>query len=52
MSKLDELKQEINHLRHRLGNYIEENEDDDKIFSLNIEIDKLVVEYHRLSNEN
>lgn len=48
MTKLEELRVEINRLRNRLGRYLEQNEDHDKIFKLNIEIDELIVEYHRL----
>lgn len=48
MNKLDELKTEIHKLRNKLGRYLEEDEDYDKIFNLNIKIDELIVEYHRL----
>ncbi|AKL93760.1 hypothetical protein CACET_c02440 [Clostridium aceticum] len=49
MSRVDELKLEIERLRNKLGRYLEQNEDYDKIFSLNITIDELIVEYHRLT---
>ncbi|SES83994.1 hypothetical protein SAMN05660297_00679 [Natronincola peptidivorans] len=48
MTRLEELKVEINSLRNKLGNYLDSNEDYEKIFSLNIKIDQLIVEYHRL----
>lgn len=51
MTKLEDLKLEINRLRKRLGNYLEENEDRNKIFELNTRIDDLIVEYYRLTNE-
>jgi len=48
MKKLDELSAEINMLRNKLGRYLDSGEDYDKIFALNIKIDELIVEYHRL----
>ncbi|MCC5909579.1 MAG: hypothetical protein JJT76_03980 [Clostridiaceae bacterium] len=52
MNRVEELKIEIEILRSRLGKYLINNEDFDKMFSLNIMLDKLIVEYHRLTMSN
>lgn len=52
MAKPEKLKLEINELRHRLSDYLENDVGHDKIFQLNIEIDQLIVKYYRLKMEN
>ncbi|SDJ90520.1 hypothetical protein [Natronincola ferrireducens] len=52
MGKLEELSIEIANQKNKLRRYLEENEDYDKIFALNIEIDELIVQYHRLMLED
>ncbi|NLM04506.1 MAG: aspartyl-phosphate phosphatase Spo0E family protein [Clostridiales bacterium] len=51
MDKLEKLQKEINSLRNILGRYLDNDEDFEKIFALNTQLDELIIEYHKLDKE-
>ena len=51
VDKLEKLQKEINSLRNILGRYLDNDEDFEKIFALNTQLDELIIEYHKLDKE-
>lgn len=49
MTNVKDLQSKINYLRNILNNYLDQEEEFDKVFKLNVEIDELIIEYYRLT---